>query len=225
MSGITITGALIILVLAGFAVYGVKMGFIKAVFDLFSFLFTGLLTWLLYPVLAGILIKTPLYESLNKFLFATLKDNDVLTKSLPEFFIELPVFIKDSIIESSKQGFHSIVESTADALTVLLINVISIVVLFIVVRVLALLLKRFSKKINDIIIIGTVNKILGGLFGFIQGYFLVCLVLFVISLFPTGAVYERVKDDMEVSYTAEIMFGDNTDILGVRGRFIDKKGE
>lgn len=225
MAGITITGILMILILCAFLAYGVRMGFVKAVFDLFSFLFTGLLTWLLYPWVSGIFLKTPLYDFIKSFLESTLKGNEILEKSLAEFFLETPVFIKDSIIESSRQAFSSLVENTVDALSVLFVNIISIILLFIVVRLLSAIIKKYAVKINKIILIGTINKILGGIFGLVQGYFLICLIIYIISLFPAGNIYNRVKEDFEVSYTAGVLFNEDADVLGVRARFSEKKGE
>ncbi len=225
MSGITITGTAIVIVLALFLVYGMKMGLVKAVFDLFSFFFTGILTWLLYPVVAGWLIKTPFYPFLNNLIQTTLSDNVTLGESLPEFFISLPAFMKDSIMESSKQAFDSLIESTSEAMTILVINIISIVALFLIVRLLALFLKKYAGKINKIILVGTVNKILGAAFGFVQGYFVVCLLLLIISLFPAGGLHNRISKDLEKSYVSGIMFSDNSDVFKIKSRYIEIKGE
>ncbi len=222
MGGITLTGSIILLILAFFVIYGMKMGFVKAVFDLFSLFFTGILTWFLYPVVASWIIKTPLYGFLNNLIHTTLSDNVTLNESLPEFFIKLPTFMKDSVMETSKQAFDSLIESTGEAMTVLLINLISIILIFIAVRLIALLLKKYAIKINKIILIGTVNKILGAVFGFIQGYFLVCLILLVISLFPAEKLHTQISKDMETSYVANVMFSENSDIFGISKRY---KGE
>ncbi len=222
MSGITITGSIILLFLVFFVFYGMKMGFVKAVFDLFSFFFTGILTWFMYPVVASWIIKTPLYGFLNNLIQTTLSDNVTLNESLPEFFIKLPTFMKDSVMETSKQAFDSLIESTGEAMTVLLINLISIILIFIAVRLIALLIKKYAVKINKIILIGTVNKILGAVFGFIQGYFLICLILLIISLFPAGKIHKQISKDMETSYVADVMFNENSDIFSISKRY---KGE
>ena len=225
MSGITLTGTLILLVLIFFIIYGMKMGFVKSVFDLFSFFFTGIITWLLYPVVAGWLIKTPFYGFLNNLILTTLSDNVTLSESLPEFFIKLPNFMKDSIMESSKQAFASLIDSTSEAMTILVINIISILALFLIVRLAALLLKKYAAKINNIIIIGTLNKLLGALFGFIQGYFAVCLLMLIISLFPAGKIHTRISNDIEKSYVANIMFNENCDIFKIKTRYVEIKGD
>ena len=222
MGGITLTGSIIIIFLILFVIYGVRMGFVKAVFDLFSFFFSGILTWFLYPVVASFIIKTPFYGFLNEFLRATLKDNESLNESLPEFFMKLPTFMKDSVMETSKQAFSSLVESACEAVTVLIINLISIILIFLAVRFIALIFKKYAVKINKIIIIGTVNKLLGGIFGFLQGYFLICLIMLVISLFPAGKIHAQISKDMETSYVAGVMFNENADVFGIVKRY---KGE
>ena len=122
--GFAITDAVILIILAGFVIFGIKCGFVKAVFSLFSLFFTGIMTWFLYPLLAGALIKTPLYSWLHSLILTTLSDNEALQKSLPEFFVTLPDFMKNSIMESSKQAFNKLVQSVSEAVTVLTVNII-----------------------------------------------------------------------------------------------------
>lgn len=223
MFGITLTGIFIIFVFCAFLIYGVKMGFLRAVFDLLRFFFAGLVTWLLFPFVAGLLANTPLYGFIKKIIMLTLKDNPALNESLPEFFIKLPAFIKNSIMDTSKQAFDSLVSSTADALTLLALNVISIIVIFILARILTLFLKKLTVKLNKLIIIGPVNKVLGGIFGCLQGYFFICLVMLIISIYPAGKVYEKVRSDFHKSTVINIMFSENNDSFGIRARFL--KGE
>lgn len=217
--GFAISDAVILLILAAFVIYGLKCGFIKSVFSLFSLFFTGLMTWFLYPILAGALINTPLYGWVHTLILNTLSDNEALAQSLPEFFAGLPDFMKNSIMESSKQAFNSLIGSVSEAMTVLTVNIISIIIVFIVVRFSALLLKKFSHKINKLFIIGKINQLLGGVFGFAQGVFVVYLLVLTLSFFPTAKLYEYVAEDIPKSFVAKKLFNEKARFLGMKVRY------
>lgn len=212
----SVTGILIVIIMVLFVIRGCKIGLIKAIFDLLSFFIVGLFTWLLYPYVASWIIKTPLYHGIHNWLMLTLKDNNIINESLPEFFINLPNFIKDSIVVSSKRAFDNLITSTVDALTILTINVISIIVLFVALIIISIFVKKLGSKINNIIIIGPINKILGAMFGFVQGIFVVYLVVMIISYFPTTKLYNFMANDMESSLVCSCMFNENTKILGFK---------
>ena len=222
MGPITVTGVLAVIIIIGFFIYGYKAGFLKSVFDLLSFFLTGLLTWLLYPVVASWLMKTSLYEKIQKIIVTTLQDNVSLNESLPEFLIKLPAVMKDSIMNSSKQAFNSLVESTAEAMTVLTINIISVIILFVVVRVITFLVRKYSSKINKLFLVGKINSLLGGLFGIIQGIFVIYLIIMIISFFPTSKIYDRVASDLEISYVGKIIYKNDSTFFGIKARYPKK---
>ena len=212
---ITVTGIVVVLILIAFFIIGMKTGLIKSVIDLIAFFLTWTLTWMFYPYLASLLIKTPIYDGVKKWLILTLDNNDVITQKLPEFFINLPEFIKDSIVISSKQSFENLIFSATDALTVLTINVISIVALYFILRVLSMLIKKLGKKINKIMIIGPVNKTLGGAFGIVKGFFIIYIIMLLISCFPTTKIYHFVEKDIEKCIICSKMFNEDVKFLGL----------
>ena len=216
---ITLTGIIIAVILIIFFVFGMKTGLIKSVFDLLAFFLTWALTWIFYPHLAALLLNTPIYEGVNKWLTLTLNNNDLVSESLPEFFVNLPNFIKDSIVISSKQAFESLISSTVDALTVLTMNIISIIVLYFLFRFISHLIKKAGNKINKIMIIGPVNMLLGGAFGVIRGLFVVYISMMLISYFPTTKIYDFTAKDIERSYICSKMFNEDIKFLGLSVRY------
>lgn len=212
---ITITDICIVLIFSGFIIYGCKIGLIKAVVDLLAVFLTGILTWFLYPHFAALIMKTPLYYGINKWITLTLNNNDILSKSIPEFLIKLPDFMKDSIAIASKQAFESTIASVSEGITVLAVNAISIILLFILIRLMMLLIKKIGYKINKLFVIGPVNVILGGIFGLIQGVLIVNLAVMIISCFPTSKLYDRVAVDIEKSYISGYMFNEDSNFLGI----------
>ncbi len=222
---ISVVGILIILVIVLFFLRGWKNGLVKSVFDLFSFLIVGLLTWMLYPAVSGFLIKTELYTVINGWMIDSLNNSNFLQLTIPDFFESLPAFIKESVILTSESALQSSIASIADKLTLLAINAISVIGLFIILSILAFFIKKMGSFINNIIIVGTINKILGGFFGFIQGLFICYIIIMLISYFPTSKLYNYVAEDMSKSYICNVMYNENVSILGFKPTYPITRGE
>lgn len=71
-------------------------------------------------------------------------------------------------------------------LTGVLLNIISFLVLFALVTFILTFFCGKLKYLNRIPIIGTLNVLLGGLFGAVKGVIIVFLIIALISLIPTG---------------------------------------
>ncbi len=222
---ISIVGIIIILVVLLFVIKGLKSGLVKAIFDLLSLFIVGILTWFLYPVVSKFLITTPLYDIIHNWLTSTLQNNSVLSTSIPEFLSELPAFLKESIVVSSKNTIDTLLSTASDALAVLTVNVISIIILFICLTIFAFFVRKLGTFINKIIIIGPINKVLGGFFGFIQGMFICYLIIMIISYFPTTKIYDFVSKDMEKSFVCKAMYNENVDILGFKPTYPIVRGD
>lgn len=215
----TITGVIILLIILGFTIYGIKVGLIGAVFSLLSIFFTTVFTWLIYPWVAGLLLKTPLYDGLRDWITKSLESNQGLTQSMPEFVNNLPEFLRSSVENTVTQTADNILGYCAEALSVLAVNVISIILLFVGIRLLFTLLKKIGKAVNKVKIIGPVNSFLGGVFGCVQGIIMVYLIVMVISYFPTTQVYEHVRDELQVSMVGKILFNERMTIFGIKPRY------
>ncbi len=222
---VSFIGIIIILIIAFFVIRGLKIGLVKAIFDLLSFFIVGILTWFLYPTVSKFLISTSLYDVIHNWLSSTLQNNNLLFTSIPEFLSELPSFLKESIVVSSKNAIDNLLSTATDALAVLTVNVISIIILFIGLSILAFFVRKLGTFINKIIIIGPINMILGAFFGFVQGIFICYLIIMVISYFPTTKIYDFVGKDMEKSYICKIMYNENVDILGFKPTYPIIRGD
>ncbi len=215
----TVTGVVIILAVLGFAVYGVKTGLVNSVFGLCSIFFTTVFTWLLYPWISGLVMKTSIYTWIYDWSLQALSGNEQLAQSTPDFLVNLPAFLRSAVESFAAETAGSMQEYCARGLAALAINAICIVVLFVGIRLLLSLAKKLGKQINKIIIIGPINTILGGAFGVAQGLALVYLVMMIVSYLPATKVYETVKNDLQVSYVGQLLFREDMNIFGFEPRY------
>ena len=222
---VSIVGISIVIIIALFFIKGWKNGFVKSVFDLFSFLIVGVLTWLLYPSVSSMLSKTSLYDIINEWIINGLNTSDFLQKTIPEFLADLPVLVRESIASGAEATIQSSFASIANALTMLAINVISILVLFFTLSIIAFFIKRIGKFINNIVIVGAINRVLGGFLGLVQGLFICYIAIMLISYFPTTSLYDYVAKDMEKSYVCKIMYNEDVSILGFQPTYPIVRGD
>lgn len=207
-------------------IIGYKRGFIKSVFDLFSVFLSWVLAWLLYPTISSFLIKTPIFNTVKDFIGKNLTFNaEEGAQTLSSYISNLPEFLSKSLMSTAADASVEILNSIENTLAVLAVNIISIILIFIAVRIFMFLMKIFSEKINDIILIGSLNKFLGGILGAIQGVFIVYLVVFAITFFPATQAYSYVASEIETSDICSIMFNEDVKILGIKPTYPVRKAE
>lgn len=80
------------------------------------------------------------------------------------------------------------------------------IVIFIAIRIVVALLQTLFKKLRSNSIIGSVDKLLGFLFGAVKGFVAVCLVIFTINFIPVA----NTKFHEQVNQTTVTLFLSNT---------------
>lgn len=216
----------ICLILILMFILGYKRGFIKSVFDLFSVFLSWILAWLLYPTISSFLVKTPLFEIVKDYIRKNLSIGaEASAQTLSSYISNLPEFLNKSLMSTAADASVEILNSMENTLAVLAVNIISIIVIFIAVRIFMFIMKVFSEKINDIILIGSINKFLGGVLGLIQGILIVYLIVFAITFFPSSKVYSYVASEIETSYVCGKMFNEEVKILGIKPTYPTRKAE
>ncbi|MBE7029029.1 MAG: CvpA family protein [Ruminococcaceae bacterium] len=219
---ISLVGLIILLIILIFTVWGWKSGFIKTVFDVFSLVLVMGLTGAFYPHLAKILMNTRLKDTIYDYFVTTFTSSVNISE---ETFVNLPSFIHDTVVLSTENIIGHTATSMAEIFTVFVVNVISIILLFISLFICSFFIKKLAKFINKIIIVGHINKILGAILGFFQGVLISYLIICVISFFPASKIYTYVAEDMEKSYISKFMFNEKINLFGIQPIYPERLGE
>lgn len=197
-----------IVIIAAFAIFtfiGIRKGFLHSLISLFSWTFCLLVAFLTAKYVAGWIngifnfsgmlgnsISDALIDSNNFFGQAinSYASKDELLKAIPSDTNGLlkqlikVVFSNSSVDMSSTESIGSVVGiGLGQVITI----VITGILIFIILKVAVMLLNKLFKKIAQTKVLGTVNKVLGGILGFIKVGFIVIglnLVLCGLSLIP-----------------------------------------
>lgn len=181
--------------IALFAFIGMKRGFIKTIVGLASTLISLSLTLLAYPVVSDFLHKLGVGEAITKTIFGVISKNEQGNLSL------------------------GIMEKTAEASSVVVVNVISFIAVIILAKfVLTILIKSLS-IITKLPVIKQANSLLGMVVGFLSGILVSYTLIGILAALNGNNVILAVKEHLDSSLIAVLMYRDNA-IAEVLSKFI-----
>ncbi len=215
----------VILIILGFAIVGMFTGFIYSVFKIASFFISIFLAITFYPLLSNLLMKTPLYDSINASILKNILHQQAQSAgtALPAKTgvadgivnnLEIPGFLKDtlknSIPDFSKLvDTQKIMESISAELTKMIIAVISLVLLYILIRVGMLFAKFLLKGAAKLPVFKQIDKFAGIILGAFQGLLTVYVLCAVLMLFNTNSAFKGVFTQINSSHIANYFYQNN----------------
>lgn len=195
------------------ALIGRKVGLVKIVFSLFSFIIALFLTTWISPSVNDMLLKNESFyqktsRKVENVLFAkgeeSINDNEAedegkLIDSLP-----LPKTIKDTLQENKEKQEANIKSYISSHVTDIVINALAFVLTFIVIFIALWVLSIALNIISKLPILNQINKITGLLVGSLQGL-LIVWILFVLLTVISGLEFgqnaiEQINDSKILTY-------------------------
>ena len=183
-----------------------KKGFIKASYALVSLILTFILMFTFKEPFKDFLKTTFIGESINSMVENAVNKNvgdevpqyDVLVKEmgLPGF---LTGFTKD-LSENVSETKEEIVTNVAASVTDGILNILSVLLLFLIVRISLCIVIGVFDLIAKLPVLNSINKFAGALMGLINGLFIVYLVCAVMILFvPNTPELKEIIDNSTIT--------------------------
>lgn len=217
---------LVIGIIAVFALIGFKNGFIFSVYRLASFLVSIILSIKLYPVLSKILMGTSLFTKIQKSIFKSLMlqqqasspgvNNQVKEAGATAIVnnLHLPSFMKDMVKSSMPNptsfiDISSIVEYVSKRLAEYAISIISLILIYIIIRV-ALIFARFLlKEVAKLPVFMQIDKVGGIALGAVEGLMTVYIAFAFIMLFSAAPQFKGLFTALDTSVIANYFYQNN----------------
>lgn len=170
-----IADLIIIIIIAVCTFVGYKRGLIKVAIKLLSFIIAIIIALTLYKPTANYIIQnTEIDDNIQ---------NAITEKILPEGATEEDeVEITTNIPEMILEGAENTVKSISATLTAKLIEILSLIAIFIITKIILRVITLISNLIEKIPVIKQFNKAGGTIYGIIQGFLVCFTILAVISL-------------------------------------------
>jgi len=195
---------IIVIFLIGNVLEGMHKGLIFSIFNLAGFILAGYIAKLYYPIVAAFIsnnpgmftkIKNLVTERVAMLIERSSNPKDI--GSILEVF-ELPQGAKEGIEYSSQlQAPTGDIANSAgnyitEALTTTFVNVISILIVFIIARIIITLMINVLDNVAKLPVLNQFNKSAGLVFGLIKGVLIIYLIFAIISpiisIFPDSFI-------------------------------------
>ncbi len=179
-------------------VIGHKMGFLKSVISVVSYVASIILSFLFYPILSDFLVKTPLYpffvEKLNKNYLSSEK-----------FALSEDSFFAGYL----NKGIESATEGIAGAMAQLFINIIAFVIIIILSKIAIRLIAKALNVFTKLPVIKQFNRLGGAIAGAFIGVLMVYIVFALVVVISPLKEESKIMTEIEKSSFASEMYENN----------------
>lgn len=192
---------IIILIVALFTFIGYRQGLIKGLIKILSFFIAIILAFTLCtPISNTIMKKTTIDETI---------ENTIIEKLLPEGVSENEtVKVEEQLSNLLKIDKEGTVKSVAKEFSNKIIKLATLIISFIVIKILFSVFLLFTDLITKIPIIKQFNKLGGTIFGFIKGMILI-FTIFAIIFVLSPMIDVSVIDKINSSILGKIIYNNN----------------
>lgn len=212
----TILVDLIIVAVIALSIFlGYKKGLIGVAVEILSFFIAIVLAFVLCgPVATYIIQNTTLDDNIQQSIKQTLEAKEDITneeivkneENLPQFVTS---FIEKEIDKVATNAKNEIANVVSVNVTSAVINAISFIGIFIVTKIILIFLKIFSEQIAKIPVLKQFNQAGGIAYGALRGFFIIFLVLGIISLVMPLFQENMVIDAINNSIIGSLLYNNN----------------
>ncbi|MCX8129100.1 MAG: CvpA family protein [Clostridia bacterium] len=216
----------VLALIAGFGIVGLAKGFIMSVFRLASFFVSAIVAIKFYPFVSKILMNTALHDSIWNKIYKSLllqqqsqvpKVNGEVKKAAADTIIEnfhLPGFLKENLIEkmpdpSKLVDLDFIARKVSDSLTGMVIDIVSLILLYVLIRIGLIFLRFILQGIAKLPIFKQVDKLGGFALGAVEGLLTIYIVCAVVMLFQTSPKFQAIYQAIDSSVIAKYFYEHN----------------
>lgn len=187
---------------------GLSLGLVLSVFNILSFIVAAIVSKMYFSQVSTFIISnTNLTKKVNKFIIDRINTPDnILAKDSLDIFgiMNLPktlsnFLMKSDEVEAYSEGVIDNIHSyIAERMTIIIIDLISIVLVFIGALLILNILGHILDRIASLPVINQFNRIGGLIFGSAKGFIMVFILLAImvpiVSIFPESFIVHALKN-------------------------------
>lgn len=209
-------------IILAFAIIGMMNGFIMSVFRLASYFISIILSIKFYPVVSKFLLKTSLYTSikasiLHNLLRQTPKADSQVKQAAADSIInslQLPGFMKGTLIShmpspSKLVDVTKIMDTISGELAKMVIDIISLILLYILIRIALIFLKFILQGIAKLPLFRQIDKLGGFGLGAVEGLLTIYVLFAVLMLFNASPQFKNIFETIDNSLIARFFYQHN----------------
>ena len=200
---------IIIAVIALCTFIGYKKGLIKVAVNILGFFIALIIAFVLYnPVASFIINNTQIDETIEQKIIASFSQENKTEEEQKEVENNSQIitdYINGYIEEYKNQG----ITYAAKNVSIIMVKIGSGLVVFLISKFILLFLKLFADAIANLPIIKQFNKAGGTIYGILEGFLIVYVVLGIISIASPMISDSKIITDIQNSYIGNTMYDNN----------------
>ena len=185
-----------------FAMRGYKKGGVKSILEVGSSVVCAIITYFIYKPVSVFLLKLPPAEFISKKIADVFVKNQETTAADS---MNLPKGIAE-FIDNTRQGA---MESLAQTLTVFVLTVLSIVVIYLLVKLAFKFVIGASNIVMKLPVLKSFNKLIGFVFGFVKALIILYIVCFAVGLLIPFEFFGRLNELIQNTFVASYFYNNN----------------
>ncbi|MBF8982299.1 CvpA family protein [Lutibacter sp. B2] len=206
-----------------FAIKGWANGFIKSVFSIVSFIISGIVTKMYYPVVSSYMLQNEFVISkIQKIIGKKIQMNAsqmVSTEGSVDYtnifdVLKFPKSMQDLLMKSeylknySQNAMEGINNHVANMIANIVIDIISICIVFLIVKIVLSIILTFLNGFTSLPVLKELNSIGGITFGFLKGVIIVFIIFTILTPF-TAMSNNSINMAIDESILGKILYNNN----------------
>ncbi len=159
-------------------IVGYRSGFLKSLVGFVGVFVSAFGGYLLYPYVSSFLMGTPLFGVVNQSVLGWVQ-NYVSEHTNPN----------DLFLRYQADNIEMLCAKMSEAITAVIFNIVSILLIIVLIKLAIFFIKKLTKIVNHIPLIGQLNRI-GGLLLSSFSYIVVCFIIVAVMLLPPANTSE-----------------------------------
>ncbi len=212
-------------IIAVFGIIGLARGFVSSVFKVAAFFIAIIASVKFYPVAADFLTGTPVYENIKRSILKNLTTGyqsalpvsgrtggtavEAVVGRLP-----LPGFLKQNLAEKIPGpgelfDVQSILGSISDELTKVIISILSLILLFFLIRLALYFIGLILQGLTKLPLLKQMDRLGGLALGMVEGLLMVYIISAVLMLFNSSPRFGQIFSVIDASVLARFFYENN----------------
>lgn len=159
-------------------VVGYRSGFLQSLVGFVGIFVSAFGGYLLYPYVSSFLMGTPLFGVVNQSVLSWVQSY-VSEHTNPD----------DLFLRYQADNIEMLCAKMSEAITAVIFNIVSIILIIVLIKLAIFIIKKLTKIVNHIPLIGQLNRI-GGLLLSSFSYIVVCFIIVAVMLLPPANTSE-----------------------------------
>ena len=193
---------------------GYKKGLTGVIFKIISFVLAIVISFVLYKPVANFIIENTTIDTIiengiaKNISISEKQENQEISSesSAPEIISK---YMSENINKAIKDGSEDIAHVVGKNIAVLIIELASLIILFIVVKLILMIVKIFTNIFTKIPIIKQFDKLGGIIYGALEGLLIIYIAFAIISMSTSMIKNSGFVNDINKSFIGKNMYNNN----------------